>query len=257
MRISDLPDPLIANISLYLATPARALFAASMTAPSSSWEASGWKLKPNATSKAIVSAHRLVKMKSRFDSEPRKEISQPWDILFLNDLEKSLLNKLTDGDIGAMLACINAKENLRWLRLTYCTNITGSGLAPLWGSTRLSTIDLTLKPIWEDYGREEKKVKWTIDPGTLLCESTVLKFLHGILDNEEDFSLDSCCLPDWSGEESNDFKKLLKRYNKLFNKRWGRGYDDDVSGSSDWEEDDYDSESSENTLPPPPPQAES
>ncbi|KAL7528649.1 hypothetical protein ACHAWF_002648 [Thalassiosira exigua] len=223
VRIGDLPDPLIANIGLYLAAPARALFAASTTAPSSSWEASGWKRRPNATSEAIASA------------DPSRD---SWKFLCLSDLGESLANKLTDGDLGAMLVCTNAKENLYHLRLTYCTNITGSGLAPLWGSTTLGHLDLTVK-VNDVRDMIDKGPDFSIKPGALLCEPTVLRFLHGILDNADDFRLDSIYYPSWSGGESNGYKVFEKRFLKLIKKRW-------PCHLSDWEDDDA-SESSENS----------
>ena len=131
LHLCDLPDALLVNVGRYLSPPSRALFAASMTAPSSSWQCVNWQQEPSATSKVIVSSLKNDDGKISLDFE---------------DVEKSLAKKLTDADIGAVLTCINAKDTLRILKLAGCINITGSGLEPLRGSTILELIDLSLDP---------------------------------------------------------------------------------------------------------------
>ena len=120
LHICDLPDALVVNVARYLSPPSRALFAASMSAPSSSWQDVNWQREPSNTSSAIVSSLR---------EDGDVKIS-----LDFEDIEKSLAKKLTDADIGALLMCTNAKDTLRILKLRACVNIAGNGLEPLRGS---------------------------------------------------------------------------------------------------------------------------
>ena len=115
-RITDLlPAGCLVNISEYLHQPSKAIFAAAimMTNPS--------------ISKAIVSS-----------------TTTQWHTLDFGDTEESLVEKLMDDDLANILTCINAKEAVRTLKLTYCVNIKGHGLKPLSGSTVLEKIDLSL-----------------------------------------------------------------------------------------------------------------
>lgn len=65
-----------------------------------------------------------------------------WEVLGFNDIG---FNELTDDDIGALLVCIDAKNKLKTLRLSYCEHMNGYGLEPLIGSTVLEHIDLRSK----------------------------------------------------------------------------------------------------------------
>ena len=60
------------------------------------------------------------------------------------DVEKSLSSKLTDGDLHALLVCIDARNTLKRLKLAGCVNIIGRGFEPLCGSLVLEQIDLIL-----------------------------------------------------------------------------------------------------------------
>ena len=72
-------------------------------------------------------------------------MSSPVSDLDFGDVEKSLASKLTDDDIRAvLLACIDAGNEVRSLKLSGCVNITGSGLETLHGSMSLIQIDLSL-----------------------------------------------------------------------------------------------------------------
>ena len=69
---------------------------------------------------------------------------EDWKVLDLLDLDKSLRMRLTDGDIAGILICIDAINNLEMLRLPYCINVRGDGLAPLRGSIVLERADLSI-----------------------------------------------------------------------------------------------------------------
>ena len=165
VHLCDLPDSLLENVARYLSLPSRALFAASLTAPSASWERVNWRLQPSTTSKAIVSSLR---------EDGGDRISLDFD-----DIEKSLAKKLIDADIGALLTCINAKDTLRILKLAGCVNITGSGLEPLQGSTILELIDLSMVVKHEKAG---------IEPEPLISQAIVVAILGSIVD------VDGCSL---------------------------------------------------------------
>lgn len=68
----------------------------------------------------------------------------PWGVLDFIDIPKSLAARLTDDDLYAILVCIDARNNLKHLKLTHCLNIIGHGLGPLRRSTVLEKIDMNL-----------------------------------------------------------------------------------------------------------------
>ena len=139
LHISDLPVGFIVNVAEYLPKPTRAILAATLSAPSSSWKSDLMhRLPPIST--AIVSASK-------------------WDILDFEDINKELANKLTDDDISAVLKSINAHDVLKRLNLCGCINITGIGLSPLLGSVVLEQIDLSLLRKFENHHiRTEPKI---------------------------------------------------------------------------------------------------
>ena len=130
MNITDLPIGVLTNVASFLPKPSRALFAISLTAPSSSWQDTRKEKQLSETSKAIMSP------------------SSQWEILDFEEDEESLAEKLNDEDLFAVLTCI--KQTVQRLKLTGCTNITGRGLAPLQFSTALELIDLSLLKQHED-----------------------------------------------------------------------------------------------------------
>ena len=87
--------------------------------------------------------------KEGLEVEWKKQLSsyysaEGWSRLDFVDLEIELCEKLTDDDLGAILACIDAKRNLKQLTLTSCFGIVGQGLQPLRGSEVLETLDLDM-----------------------------------------------------------------------------------------------------------------
>jgi len=114
--------------------------------------------------------------------------------------------KLTDDDIGAILACINARQVLTTLKLTGCVNITGNGLEPLRGSVVLEQIDLSL--VKQHEGPYMK-------PEPLMSETPVLSILNSIVDEDEN-SLKQVQLPFKFRQrrESSIPDQFLSRYNQ-------------------------------------------
>ena len=75
LHITDLPIGFLVDVASYLSKPSRALFAAAMTAPSTSWCQNYEKHRPSAISKAIIIA------------------STQWEELDFEESEKSLTAK--------------------------------------------------------------------------------------------------------------------------------------------------------------------
>ena len=108
LNITDLPIGFLVDVSSYLTKPSRAIFAVAISG------SDGYQVKQSISdsSKAIIA-------------------SSDWDTLDFVDIGKNLAERLTDGDLHAILMCINSKQTLKILKLTSCTNIIGGGLSPL------------------------------------------------------------------------------------------------------------------------------
>ena len=81
---------------------------------------------------------------------------------------------LSDDDMYAVLKCIDARNNLKVLKLTGCVNIIGVGLTPLSGSAVLKDIDLSL------VGQHER-----IGDGPQISEHVVIPILDSIVEADE------------------------------------------------------------------------
>jgi len=190
MNITDLPIGILTHVSSYLPTPTRALFAVSLTAPSSSWQDTNEQQQLSETSRAIMSP------------------SSQWETLDFEEIEKSLAKKLNDNDLWAVLTCI--KQTVKRLKLTGCTNITGRGLTPLQFCTVLELIDLSLLKQHEDD-------IWVSEPRTL-SQEVVLPFLGSII------SVQGCLLKyiqfplEWVRSRSGRFASFQNSYIQHLNR---------------------------------------
>lgn len=81
--------------------------------------------------------------KEGIDAQMREYYAGGWEVLDFVDIPKLLASRLTDEDLGAILKCIDGKNNLKRLNATHC-NISGYGLEPLRGSKVLEKLDLGL-----------------------------------------------------------------------------------------------------------------
>ena len=150
LHISALPDALLVNVANFLAKPSRALFAVTMTAPTESWQKikqEQWHWQPSTTIKAIIASPSLtLDNNQHYHGEDADGVweDQFWEHLDFVDVEKNLANNLTDADIHAVLVYINAKQKLKSLKLTGCIKTSGEGWEPLWGSSVLEQIDMSL-----------------------------------------------------------------------------------------------------------------
>ena len=161
----DLPDHLLGIVVEYLVVPSQALLAVALTASASSPVWHYGLLGPEKLSLNtmyimshggnIYDQHLLDEddeLSSSSDEDEGESSDEDvpnsesnlgrWGKVDFRRLEKRLVRKLTDGDVGAVLACIRlAGCGIKRLGLG-CWNITGRGLESLRGSTSLEQIDL-------------------------------------------------------------------------------------------------------------------
>ena len=112
LHISDLPVDILVNVSAYLSKPSRAILAVALQSQSlSSSTCSHHMHQLSIVSKAILSL-------------------TDWNHYKLDflDIERRLLQKLTDDDFGRILTAINAYDMLKKLKMTGCIAIPGRGL---------------------------------------------------------------------------------------------------------------------------------
>ena len=102
-RLTDLPSGILAHAASFLASPSKALFAVALDENSA--------VLPNERSSAII--------------------GNEWNVIDFGVIEEDLAEKLSDLNIERVLLCIDAVNNVKKLKLTNCTKITGVGLEPL------------------------------------------------------------------------------------------------------------------------------
>jgi len=158
LLLSDLPDGILAHAASFLASPQKALFGLSMTASSESWTNNNF---------SIVREHQ--------QSTAAILKSEEWDVLDFEDIEKSLVVKLTEDDIGVILMFINAKQKLKKLKLSGCIHITGSCLEVLRGSTVIEHIDLSLVKQYETPKLDPEPM---ISEEVAYCPFSIVSFLQ-------------------------------------------------------------------------------
>eukprot|EP00984_Skeletonema_dohrnii_P007875 scaffold2901_cov91-Skeletonema_dohrnii-CCMP3373.AAC.19 len=181
--LSDLPSGILTNVANYLDAPSRLFFAAALTTHQIT-------AASDERNSAIVDSERTT--------------------LDFGDIEKDLAAKLSDGDICAVLICIDAVNRLKTLKLTNCINISGAGLEPLRGSTIIEQIDLSL------VGKHQSPRLSSRPP--ISCEF-VLPILDSIIEREG-CSLRHLQFPSvWSeGGERVQFEQFIGRYNEMINR---------------------------------------
>lgn len=181
----DLPSETRAKIWEYLPKISVALFAAALTAPSSSWRELHWKGQPSDASKNVLASLSSVQPDanpweivdfSEVDTDPKKERVR-WRVTW-DEVELTLAERLNDGDIGALLVCIDAVNNVKRLKLTGCFGMAGLGLEPLSGSVVLEQIDLN--PARQRKG-SDKNVDTLVGS---VSPSKVLPILSSIIEEE-------------------------------------------------------------------------
>ncbi|KAL7526065.1 hypothetical protein ACHAWF_001617 [Thalassiosira exigua] len=97
-----------------------------------------------------------------------------------NDVETTLANRLGDDDLGAVLACLDASNKMKRLKLAGCVNIDGRGLEPLRGSLVVQQIDLSLV---EEHMEPWIRIRQRYTPSPISLES-VIPILRSIIQEE-------------------------------------------------------------------------
>ncbi|KAL7519520.1 hypothetical protein ACHAWF_000248, partial [Thalassiosira exigua] len=123
-HILSLPDAALSHVASYLAPPSRALFAAAATAPPSSW-CNGRIQNPRPSTAGRITLG-----------------VGEWDTLDFEDVGRELASRLSDDDVGAALACADAANRPKTLKLRGCARVSGKCLRMLRGPTVLEHIDL-------------------------------------------------------------------------------------------------------------------
>lgn len=196
--MNSLPGVVLANVAEYLPKTSRAFFAAAMTASASSWQSCNWQRQLSASSRAIMTQNRELGNEKQCD------------VLDFMDVPKDCRGRLTDGEIGAVLVCMDAGNKLKLLKLTHCFAITGAGLEPLRGSSVLRQIDLSLV---------EKHESPVIKPQPAISATVVIPLLDGFIEGFS--SLEHVQLPKkWRKKERKILNQFLDRYDRFLN---GRG----------------------------------
>ena len=177
INITDLPDEAVKYIAGCLPKPSRALLAVALTTESSRWTKIDWT--KSVASPSILSLWGKTKRKQ--PSAATNAIVLPpsqnniWGNIDFGDIEPCLASRLTDDDIAAVLACVNALHKLKTCVLSGCINISGRGLVPLRGSEVLERLDMSL------VGRHENPI---LKCEPLLSKTQVIPILDSIVDRE-------------------------------------------------------------------------
>ena len=215
-------DEVLSKISGYLRSNSSALLAVALTASSSSWQRTNWKIEPTHAAKVVLSTGY-------------------YHYICFGDDDKELAAQLTDADIGGFLACVLACKEESWVRrdgvakrrdgvaksiyLVNCKRIIGYGLEPLRNCTQLESIylgeenDTMLSakvaiPILESVIRDrERPLHFTLPKKWHDGESVVeyllyINFLksYNVLMNSRNVV---CCLDEYEDSDSDDDEKTI------------------------------------------------
>ncbi|KAL7529020.1 hypothetical protein ACHAWF_002809 [Thalassiosira exigua] len=194
--MGTLPDGALAHVSSYLGKTTRALLATALTAPSTSWEAKcGLTVResiPTSNASKVVLGppyyHERAKVEDSFMFQ--RSLGRPdrscmnkktWDVLHFEDVEESVATRLTDGDICGVLVCIDAVNNLKFLKLSLCVNVRGHGLAPLRGSVVCERADLSITSVELERSTGRRPIL-SIDATLPILQSVVSKVGNSMTD---------------------------------------------------------------------------
>jgi len=217
LTLEVLPHPILTEIASYLlceahndrTTGADTLLAVALTASKSSWDKLQYddttdidKLLSPAT-KAVLSMH-TDDWRERYEKICFNHTRMNLNTVNPNKYIKHKLD-LDDIDLKAVLICIDARNNVKSLRLNECFDITGRGLEPLAGSSVIEKIDLSLVVL------NYERCKFDMEQISL-CEGIVLPILHSIIEGESP-SLRLVQLPlKWRNGKSNELSQFMGEY---------------------------------------------
>ena len=210
ISFSEFPDIILQSITDYLHPASQALLVVALTAPSSS---PYWQLQSNNIQRQLSPTCKVIISHGQ------------WKILDFETVEDTLAIELRDIDIRALLVCIDALHNLKRLKLTNCSRITGSCLQPLMGSLVLEQLDLD-------------SITESSSDGCYLNVENTVPILVSII-NDPFNSFKHLTLPSTNQWISNNasLTRFLRRYNGLLEYREfncaGCNGSDDCSESDD------------------------
>ena len=153
-----LPQPLLASVSSYLTNSQRIMLAVALTARKQSWLSCnlyvGTKYTLSPASNVVLSMHK-------------EDWQKKYEKIDLGDMNSELVGDklLDDIDLKAILFSIDARNNVKSLKLTGCNNIVGNGLGLIAGSNVIEQIDLGVSN----------------DESICLSEAVVLPILNGLV----------------------------------------------------------------------------
>jgi hypothetical protein len=133
----NLPDPVLILISSFVENTSKVRLAVALSASSDAIRKSNYDIKPCPGAKAILN------QRGRWFRGPMKRVLSRYKIDSA-DVNKELAARLSDEDVGGILAFIGSVFGIKTVKLTHCVNITGRCLEPLRGSTILKELDLSL-----------------------------------------------------------------------------------------------------------------
>ena len=218
-ELINFPDTILAGVAEYLTKTERALAAVAMTASGALWRKRNWKIVPANSSKVMVAAKPLDEIKPIMSSpewldQLARQKSYDWDFIDFEDIAKDLAERLTDSDIGGLLACIDAVNTVMTLKLRGCTSITGHGLEPLRGSLVLKKLDLSLAGSTITANERAHLV-----PAPSICVDAVIPILHSIVDDERNI-LEHLQFPKtWRVVQDELLDEFLSKYNRVLDNR--------------------------------------
>ncbi|KAL7551203.1 hypothetical protein ACHAWF_014398 [Thalassiosira exigua] len=181
----DLHEPhLLSHVASFLPKPSRSLLAVALTAPSASpkWGNGELEQKLSAGSRAVLSLDN-------------------WVALDFTTIDESIRENLSDDDLRAVLACIDARNELRKLAMYCGETFSGRGLNALRGSLVLEHIRLL-----------------GVDMKLEVSKDIVLSFLDSIVEAEGN-SLKLIQLPAKIAYNADTFEFLQHRYSPLLTSR--------------------------------------
>ena len=203
--ILDLPIESLTHVASYLTTSSRALFTVALA------------LAHVDSSRKIPCTNAWLQYEQNALSADtiRTLTGYQWDTLDFGDLENDLASRLSDHDVHAVLIIIDAANRLRTLKLSHCTNITGSCLEPLRGSVVLEKIDLSL--VGDNESPKISPAPLSFDHVLPILDSIIQKGSNRLTHIQFPHMSRAIALGKYPG--SSEFRQFVTRYNDMFKKR--------------------------------------
>jgi hypothetical protein len=206
--ICNLPDAVLILISSFVEDTSKVLLAVALTASSDAIRKSNYDIKPCPGAKAILNQRVRGLYQGMFYGHMTR-LFKSYYVDFA-DVDKELAVRLSDEDVGGILAFIDSVFGIKTVKLTHCVNITGRCLEPLRGSTTLKELDLSLV---------DKDCLHITHPEFKIAEADVIPILDSIIE-ADGFSLKHIQFPKrWREVQSRMMRRFLSKYNRIMNEK--------------------------------------